>query len=105
MPSPTAPPPASAYWPARMSATGILETTIGSVLRDAAGRAPDHVALLTRFTPGMRVAVWAPNRPEWVILEFGAALAGLTLVTVNPAYQGEELAHVLGHSEADGLFM
>ena len=33
------------------------------------------------------------------------ALANLTLVTVNPAYRGDELAHVLGHSEADGLFM
>jgi fatty-acyl-CoA synthase len=53
----------------------------------------------------MRVAVWAPNSPEWVILEFAAALAGLVLVTVNPAYQGDELAHVLGHSEADGLFI
>jgi fatty-acyl-CoA synthase len=127
-------PLASAYWPAIDTAAGIRETTIGSVLRDAAGRAPDTTALidgdpdrldrrqwtyaelladaeraaralLTRFTPGMRVAVWAPNSPEWVILEFGAALAGLTLVTVNPAYQGDELAHVLGHSGADGLFL
>ena len=24
---------------------------------------------------------------------------------VNPAYQGDELAHVLGHSAADGLFL
>ena len=32
-----------------------------------------------------RVAVWAGNIPEWVVLEFGAALAGLTLVTVDPA--------------------
>jgi fatty-acyl-CoA synthase len=122
-----------AYWPAVTSAP-VLETTIGSVLRDAAGRAPHKTALidgdldrpdrrqwsfaellsdaeraaralLTRFTPGERVAVWAPNSPEWVILEFGAALAGLVLVTVNPAYRGDELAHVLGDSEADGLFL
>jgi fatty-acyl-CoA synthase len=127
-------PLAGAYWPASDTAAGIRETTIGSVLRDAAGRAPDTTALidgdsdrldrrrwtyaellsdaeraaralLTRFAPGERVAVWAPNSPEWVILEFGAALAGLTLVTVNPAYRGDELAHVLGHSEADGLFL
>jgi fatty-acyl-CoA synthase len=132
--SPTATPLTRAYWPARATATGIRETTIGSVLRDAAGRAPDKTALidgdpdrqgrrqwtyaelladakraaralLTRFAPGERVAVWAPNSAEWVILEFGAALAGLTLVTVNLAYQGDELAHVLGHSEADGLFL
>jgi fatty-acyl-CoA synthase len=131
--SPTTP-LACAYWPASGTGAGIRETTIGSVLRDAAGRAPDTTALidgdsdrldrrqwtyaelladaeraaralLTRFTPGERVAVWAPNSPEWVILEFAAALAGLTLVPVNPAYQGDELAHVLGHSAADGLFL
>jgi fatty-acyl-CoA synthase len=122
-----------AYWPADTSAP-VRETTIGSVLRDAARRTPDKTALidgdldrpdrrqrtfaelladaercaralLTRFAPGDRVAVWAPNSPEWVILEFGAALAGLVLVTVNPAYRGDELAHVLGDSEADGLFL
>jgi len=122
----------SAYWPA-VAAGGIRETTIGSVLRYAAVRAPGKTALidgnpdrpgrqwtyarlladaeraaralLTRFAPGERVAVWAPNSPEWVILEFAAALAGLTLVPVNPAYRGEELAHVLGDSAADGLFL
>ena len=36
-------------------------------------------------------------------VEFAAALAGLTLVPVNPAYQADELAHVLGHSRARGL--
>jgi hypothetical protein len=30
------------------------------------------------------------------MIELGAALAGLTLVTVNPAHLGEELAFVLG---------
>jgi fatty-acyl-CoA synthase len=122
-----------AYWPAD-TAVPVRETTIGSVLRDAARRTPDKTALidgdldrpdrrqrtfaelladaercaralLTRFAPGDRVAVWAPNSPEWVILEFGAALAGLVLVTVNSAYRGDELAHVLGDSEADGLFL
>src|SRR5271167_746964 len=49
-------------------------------LRDDAERAAR--ALCERFEPGERIAVWAPNIPEWIILEFGAALAGLTLVTV-----------------------
>ena len=31
-------------------------------------------ALLTRFEPGEHVAVWAPNIPEWVLLQYGAAL-------------------------------
>src|SRR5204863_8567676 len=29
----------------------------------------------------------------------------VTLVTVNPAYQADELAHVLGHSGARGIFL
>ena len=133
--SQTTTPLTSAYWAADSTVGSLRETTVGSILRDAACRAPDKDpalidgdqdragrrewsyaelladaeraarALLTRFTPGERVAVWAPNSPEWVILEFAAALAGLTLVTVNPAYQGDELAYVLGHSEADGLFL
>ena len=123
----------TSYWPADPSRV-LLETTIGGVLRTAAARAPDQVALiagaadpalrrqwtyagllaeaeragralLARFAPGERVAVWAGNRPDWVLLEFAAGLAGLTLVTVNPAYQAEELAHVLGHSGARGLFL
>jgi fatty-acyl-CoA synthase len=49
--------------------------------------------------------VWAGNCPEWVLLEFAAGLAGVTLVTVNPAYQADELAHVLGHSGARGIFL
>jgi fatty-acyl-CoA synthase len=49
------------------------------------------------------MAVWAANCPEWVLLEFGAALAGLTLVTVNPAYRQEELSYVLRQSRAAGL--
>jgi acyl-CoA synthetase (AMP-forming)/AMP-acid ligase II len=101
---------------------------MGGVLRAAAWRAPDRVALidgdrqwtyadllaeaeraaqglLTRFEPGEPVAVWAGNNADWVVLEFAAGLAGLTLVTVNPAYQAEELAHVLGHSGARGVFL
>ncbi|HEX2464223.1 MAG TPA: AMP-binding protein [Thermoanaerobaculia bacterium] len=62
-------------------------------------------ALLLRFVPGDHVAVWAPNRPEWIFLELGAALAGLVLVTVNPAYRATELAYVLRQSRAKGLFL
>jgi fatty-acyl-CoA synthase len=62
-------------------------------------------ALADRFTPGEHVAVWAPNRPEWLFLEFGAALAGVVLVTVNPAYRPRELAYVLGQSRSAGIFL
>jgi fatty-acyl-CoA synthase len=62
-------------------------------------------ALLSRFMPGERIAVWAPNIPEWVLLEFALARAGLVLVTVNPGYQPRELTHVLRQSGAVGLFL
>jgi fatty-acyl-CoA synthase len=62
-------------------------------------------ALLARFRPGERVAIWAPNLPEWVMLEYGCALSGVILVTVNPSYQADELAYVLKQSGASGLFL
>ena len=110
------------------------DTTVGSVLREAATTSPASTALveagadgvlrrswtygellaeseglaqalLTRFEPGERIAVWAPNVPEWVIAEFGLALAGLVLVTVNPGYQPRELRYVLEQSRAVGLLL
>jgi fatty-acyl-CoA synthase len=63
------------------------------------------MALSTRFKPGERVVVWANNVPEWVLLEYACAMAGLVLVTANPSYQEEELRFVLEHSGACGLFL
>ena len=110
----------------------LRDITIGDLLRAAANSAPDRVALiegvpdagsrrqwtyqqllqesenvahglLARFEPGSHIAVWAQNLPEWVILEFGIALAGMVIVTVNPAYQAAELQYVLSQSKARAL--
>ena len=123
----------ASYLPADTSEP-VHETTVGSILVAAAAQAADTVALvegapdpsarrrwtyaqllaeaenaaralLGRFDPGERVAVWANSVPEWVLLEFGAALAGLTLVTVNPAYRASELTFVLKQSRASGIFL
>jgi fatty-acyl-CoA synthase len=75
--------------------------TYADLLADARRLA---TALLSRYRPGDRICVWAPNLPEWVILEYAAALAGLTVVTANPAYQPRELRYVLEQSGAVGLF-
>ena len=111
----------------------VLDITVGDLLREAARDAPSVIglvsglpddqlrrwtyaqllegservarALLTHFEPGARIAVWAPNIAEWVFLELGAALAGMVLVTVNPAYRQAELEHVLKQSRAAGIFL
>jgi len=60
--------------------------------------------ILQAFDPGDRVALWAPNSADWVCFQVGAGLAGVVLVTVNPAYRHAELAHVLHQSQAHGLY-
>ena len=53
---------------------------------------------------GEHIAVWAANLPEWVLLEFAAAKAGLVLVTVNPVYRAAELEYVLKQGDVVALF-
>lgn len=120
------------YFPAQ-TASPILETTVGGVLRTAATNSPNAIALveadmhgelgrewsynqllrdseklaralLSRFKQGEKVVVWAPNIPEWIILEYATALAGIVLVTANPAFQPRELEYVVTQSGAVGLF-
>ncbi|MGE0045053.1 MAG: class I adenylate-forming enzyme family protein [Hyphomonadaceae bacterium] len=61
-------------------------------------------ALAQRHPRGARIAVFADNRPEWVLLELAAGLAGLTLVTVNPSFGARELTYVLKQSQAEAIY-
>ena len=61
-------------------------------------------ALASRHAPGARIAVYANNIPEWVLLELGSAMAGTVLVTVNPAYQKRELKYVLEQSRSEAIY-
>ena len=81
---------------------GRREWTYAELLSDAERAAR---ALRARFEPGERVAIWAPNVPEWVMLEFACAMAGVILVTVNPGFQARELEYVLTQSRAVGLIL
>src|ERR1700757_1589655 len=112
----------------------VRQMSFGDLLRAAAEAAPDRLALiagvpdpalrrqwtyaelyrearrvaralLTRFKPGERLAVWAQNIPEWVMLEFGAGMAGMVLVTVNPAFRANEVQYVLKQSRSAGVFV
>jgi fatty-acyl-CoA synthase len=47
---------------------------------------------------GDRVGIWAPNRWEWVVLQYAAADIGAILVNVNPAYRTHELEYVLNQA-------
>ena len=62
-------------------------------------------ALASRHAKGARIAVWANNIPEWLLMEFASAMAGLTLVTVNPGFQARELRYVLEQSRSEGLYL
>jgi fatty-acyl-CoA synthase len=54
---------------------------------------------------GDHVAVFATNRPEWVLLQLAVAKIGAVLVPIDPASGAPELAHVLAHSDASALFL
>jgi fatty-acyl-CoA synthase len=53
---------------------------------------------------GDRVAVWATNVPEWVILQFALAKIGAILVTVNTSLSANEVDYLLRQSETSTLF-
>ncbi len=102
----------------------ILEETIGANFEATAARHPDVEALVDvasarRWTyaelngeidliarglmalgiqRGDRVGIWAPNCPEWTIVQYATAKVGAILVTINPAYRTHELAYVLEQS-------
>jgi fatty-acyl-CoA synthase len=61
--------------------------------------------LLQRFSPGSHVALCAGNSPEWILIEYGAAIAGIVLVNVNPASTSSELEYFLRQSRACGIIV
>jgi fatty-acyl-CoA synthase len=108
------------------SPVALLGETIGANLEATAARVPDADALVcphqdVRMTyaelddrvdevarglmaagmeRGDRLALWSPNRYEWVLTQYASAKAGLVLVNVNPAYRTSELEYVLRQSGA-----
>ncbi len=53
---------------------------------------------------GDRVGIWAPNRYEWVLLQYATARIGVILVNINPAYRTSELIFVLNQSQIKYIF-
>ncbi len=62
----------------------------------------DRVAqgfLATGVVRGDRVALWAPNIPEWIIAMLALARIGAILVPVDPGLQKDDLLYILNHSD------
>ncbi len=72
--------------------------SLRDVVRTVAGN-----LLKLGIRPGDRIGVWAPNRPEWVVIQFAAARIGAILVTINPAYRVIELESVMTRTQVKAL--
>ncbi|MFI7670748.1 class I adenylate-forming enzyme family protein [Nocardia sp. NPDC049526] len=89
----------------RGSATALLWEQDGNLHRldfmTMLGRVESTVARLQQVAdPGDRVALWAANSVDWILAEYGAALAGMVLVPMNPALTTAEAAHIVADSGA-----
>jgi fatty-acyl-CoA synthase len=109
----------------------LRDVTLGQMLDETVARHPDREALVYvdrnyRMTwrqlaeqtdrlarglmamgvqKGEKVAIWATNVPDWVLLMFATAKIGAVLLTVNTQYRRTEIAYLLGQSEAENLFL
>ncbi|TMD40422.1 MAG: AMP-binding protein [Chloroflexi bacterium] len=102
----------------------LLGETISQNLRRTANRVPESEALVVPYqgyrstyrefvdqadtvargllargvARGDRVGIWAPNRYEWVLVQYATAAIGAILVNINPAYRSHELEYALQQS-------
>ena len=53
---------------------------------------------------GDRVAIWAPNSPEWILAASAIESVGAIMVPINTRFKGAEAAYVLGKTRARLLF-
>ncbi|MCG7323684.1 AMP-binding protein [Arsenicicoccus bolidensis] len=107
-----------------ISDTPLLGETIGHNLERTVARVGDRLALVDvpsgrRWTyaeldaavdevakgliaaglgHGDRVGIWSPSCPEWTIVQYATAKAGVVLVNINPAYRAHELEYVVKQS-------
>jgi fatty-acyl-CoA synthase len=49
---------------------------------------------------GDKIAVWMPNRPEWIVTLFAAARIGAILVPMDIWYKAPEAEYILKHSDS-----
>ncbi|TYS62576.1 AMP-binding protein [Sutcliffiella horikoshii] len=109
----------------------LVHKTIGGLLDETTARYPDKEAVVyvetgLRYSykefqqvcnqvakglislgiqKGDHIAVWASNKPEWLITQYASAKIGAVLVTVNTSYQSKELEYLLQQSESTTLLL
>ncbi|XP_062826647.1 medium-chain acyl-CoA ligase ACSF2, mitochondrial isoform X3 [Anolis carolinensis] len=114
---PSPPPVINKSYVSGTSDIPLLSKTLDQCLEDTTNRYPDREALIfstdgTRKTfsqfqqdvnqaaagllafglkKGDRLGMWGPNMYEWALMQFATAQVGIILVSVNPAYQSDEL--------------
>ena len=71
---------------------------------DAARREAARALLAWGIRPGDRVAIWAQNNAEWVILGLALHAIGAPLVPINTRMRGAEAGYILAASGARLLF-
>jgi fatty-acyl-CoA synthase len=111
--------------------TPLIGETVSQLLRRVTAEGPERLALVTRhqgvrwtyadllrraedlaiglralgLEKGDRVGIWSANVSEWVLAQFGTALAGLILVNINPAYRVHEFEYAMRKSGCRALIL
>lgn len=88
---------------AEVVVAGDTRLTLGELAARAREVARGLLAL--GVSPGDRVAVWAPNTPEWVVTAYGVWDAGATIAPLSTRFKGIEAAELLRKTEAKVLFV
>lgn len=55
--------------------------------------------------PADRIAIWAPNQLEFILVTLGAQFIGATMTPLNTRYRGHEAHDILQRSQASILFV
>ncbi|MGI8336679.1 AMP-binding protein [Actinomadura scrupuli] len=76
-------------------------------LADLAGKAAEvaRALLALGIETGDRVAIWAPNAPEWVVTAYGLWDAGAVVAPLSTRFKGIEAAELLRKTGARVLFV
>ncbi len=108
-----------------------IHETIGRVVGKVVEEKPDHPALIhvemgVRYSYGQawresgevargllalgigkgdRVALWAPNLPEWILSMLALARVGALMVPIDPGAGSENIGYILKQSESRGVIL